>query len=158
MLLAIITVRDVCWASPGPEPSSSKSPEDYGCETSLLIVDREGTVRGGFTSEVCEPQGSSSWEFYGNPKGVKDLHKHVLDGKKYTEKRIAKQLRNHRPLILNWFNARGSISLGAVEGLNNRLKLTFRKSYGIRTLKCTQIALYHATGDLPERPETHRFL
>ena len=73
-------------------------------------------------------------------------------------KKMAKQLRNHRPLILNWFKARGSISLGAVEGLNNRLKLTFRKSYGFRTLKCTKIALYHAMGDLPEPPETHRFL
>ena len=48
-------------------------------------------------------------------------------------------------------------SLGAVEGLNNRLKLTFRKSYGFRTFKCTEIALYHALGDLPELPTTHRF-
>jgi len=72
-------------------------------------------------------------------------------------KKMAQQLRNHRELLRNWFKARGSISLGAVEGLNNRLKLTFRKSYGFRTFKCTEIALYHAMGDLPEPPMTHRF-
>ena len=49
------------------------------------------------------------------------------------------------------------ISLGAVEGLNTRLKLTVRKSFGFRTLKATEIALYHAMGDLPEPPTTHRF-
>jgi transposase len=72
-------------------------------------------------------------------------------------KKIARSLRNHRELILNWFRAKGLISLGAVEGLNNRLKLTFRKSYGFRTFKATEIALYHTMGDLPEPPTTHRF-
>lgn len=72
-------------------------------------------------------------------------------------KKMARQLRKHRDLLLNWFKARGSISLGAVEGLNNRLKLTFRKSYGFRTFKATEIALYHTMGDLPEPPTTHRF-
>ena len=72
-------------------------------------------------------------------------------------KKIARSLREHRPLILNWFKARGQVSLGAVEGLNNRLKLTVRKSYGFRTFKATEIALYHSLGDLPEPPTTHRF-
>jgi len=72
-------------------------------------------------------------------------------------KKMARQLRAHRPLLLNWFKARGSVSLGAVEGLNNRLKLTFRKSYGFRSFKCTEIALYHAMGHLPEPETTHRF-
>ena len=72
-------------------------------------------------------------------------------------KKMARQLRNHRELLLNWIKARESISLGAVEGLNNRTKLTFRKSYGFRTLKATEIALYHTMGQLPEKPMTHRF-
>ena len=71
-------------------------------------------------------------------------------------KKIARQLRSHRELLLNWFKASSAISLGAVEGLNNRLKLTFRKSYGFRTLQCTEIAIYHAMGDLPEPSTTHR--
>lgn len=72
-------------------------------------------------------------------------------------KKVAKTLRRHRPLILNWFRARGEISAGAVEGLNNKLKLTTRKAYGFRTFKAAEIALYHAMGDLPEPRGTHRF-
>lgn len=72
-------------------------------------------------------------------------------------KKVAKSLRKHRDLLLNWFKARKAVSLGAVEGLNNRLKVTFRKSYGFRTFKATEIALYHNMGALPERPMAHRF-
>jgi transposase len=31
-------------------------------------------------------------------------------------KRIARSIRVHRPLILNWFRAKGTVSAGAVEG------------------------------------------
>lgn len=34
----------------------------------------------------------------------------------------------------------------------NKLKLTFKKAFGFRTLAATEIALYHALGDLPEPP------
>ena len=47
-------------------------------------------------------------------------------------KKIARSMRGHRKLILNWFEAKGAISAGPVEGLNNKLKVTFRKAYGIR--------------------------
>ena len=67
-------------------------------------------------------------------------------------KKMARQLRGHRQLLLNWIKAKNSISLGAVEGLNNRLKVVFRKSYGFRTFKATEIALYHTMGRLPEKP------
>jgi len=72
-------------------------------------------------------------------------------------KRIARSLRSHRELILNWFHAKGTISAGAVEGLNNKLKVTFRKAYGFRSLRITEIALYHALGRLPEPEFPHRF-
>ena len=72
-------------------------------------------------------------------------------------KKVAQTLRRHEPLILNWFRARGEVSAGAVEGLNNKLKLTFRKSYGFRTFPAAQTALYHAMGKLPEPFTTHRF-
>jgi transposase len=66
-------------------------------------------------------------------------------------------LRNHRPLLLNWFRARGELSAAAVEGLNNKLKVTTRKAYGFRTFRALEIALYHTLGDLPEPKFTHRF-
>jgi transposase len=72
-------------------------------------------------------------------------------------KKIARSMRNHRPLVLNWFEAKRVISAGSVEGLNNKLKLTFRKAYGLKTFKVTEIALYHALGRLPEPEFTHRF-
>ena len=72
-------------------------------------------------------------------------------------KKIAKTLRRHRDLILNWFRAEGAISAGIAEGLNNKAKLTMRKAYGFRTEKAIKIALYHQLGDLPEPKFTHRF-
>lgn len=72
-------------------------------------------------------------------------------------KRVARMLRNHRALLLNWFRARGTISAAAVEGLNNKLKLTTRKAYGFRTFRALEIALYHSLGHLPEPKLTHRF-
>ena len=72
-------------------------------------------------------------------------------------KKVAKTLRRHRELILNWFRAEGVISAGIVEGLNNKAKLTMRKAYGFRTEKAISIALYHQLGDLPEPEFTHRF-
>jgi transposase len=72
-------------------------------------------------------------------------------------KKIARSIRNHRPLILNWFRARGQVSAGTVEGLNNKVKLVTRKSYGFRTPDVAKLALNHALGQLPEPERTHRF-
>jgi transposase len=72
-------------------------------------------------------------------------------------KKIAKTLRKHRHLILNWYRAKGAISQAAVEGLNTKSKLTIRKAYGFRTFRVAQIALYHTLGKLPEPEFSHRF-
>jgi transposase len=72
-------------------------------------------------------------------------------------KKVARTLRNHRSLILNWFRAKGEVSSGAVEGLNNKVKLVTRKSYGFRTSKVAKLALLHNLGRLPEPESTHRF-
>ena len=72
-------------------------------------------------------------------------------------KKVARMLRRHRPLLLNWFRARGEISAAVVEGFNNKAKLTTRKAYGFRSFRCLEIALYHTLGQLPEPETTHRF-
>ncbi|AMV71988.1 transposase [Desulfuromonas sp. DDH964] len=72
-------------------------------------------------------------------------------------KQVAKMLRSHRELLLNWFRAREQIALGAVEGLNNKAKVTCRKAYGFRSYEVLKIALYHTLGCLPEPEGTHRF-
>jgi len=65
--------------------------------------------------------------------------------------------RRHRSLLLNWFRARGEISNGSVEGLNNKAKLALRKAYGFKSHETVEIALYHQLGRLPEPNQTHRF-
>ena len=72
-------------------------------------------------------------------------------------KKVARMLRAHKELILNWFRAKGEISGGAVEGLNNKIRVATRRSYGFRTYKAMEIALYHNLGRLPEPESTHRF-
>jgi len=72
-------------------------------------------------------------------------------------KKIARSLREHRELILNWFKAQKQFSSGAVEGLNNKIKTTTKKSYGFRSVEVLKIALYHTLGQLPLPPATHEF-
>jgi len=72
-------------------------------------------------------------------------------------KKVARMLRAHEPLILNWFRAKGEISTGAVEGLNNKIRVVTRRSYGFRTFEAMEIALYHTLGRLPEPESPHKF-
>jgi transposase len=72
-------------------------------------------------------------------------------------KKIARSLRDHRELILNYFRAQKLLSSGVVEGLNNKAKVTMRKSYGFRTFRCLELALYHSLAKLPEPESTHEF-
>jgi len=72
-------------------------------------------------------------------------------------KRVARMLRRHDELLLNWFRAKGEVSSGVVEGLNNKIRVVTRRSYGFRTYKAMEIALFHNLGRLPEPENTHRF-
>ena len=72
-------------------------------------------------------------------------------------KKIARSMREHRELILNYFRAQKLLSSGVVEGLNNKAKVTMRKYYGFRTFHCLELALYHSLGKLPEPESTHDF-
>lgn len=72
-------------------------------------------------------------------------------------KKVAKMLRAHRPLLMNWFKADGTISVGAVEGMNNKAKVHMRRAYGFRSFKSVRTALYHGLGNLPEPDYIHRF-
>lgn len=71
--------------------------------------------------------------------------------------KLAGTLESHAEQIFNWFEAKGEISAGAVEGMNLKVKLTTRRSYGFRGKNTLKYALYHNLGDLPEPTSTHRF-
>ena len=49
-------------------------------------------------------------------------------------KKVARILRSHRELLLNYFKAKKEFSSGVIEGLNNKAKVTMRRSYGFRNL------------------------
>lgn len=72
-------------------------------------------------------------------------------------KKVARMLRAHRPLLLNWFRAKGLISAGPVEGFNNKAKLVTRRAFGFRTFRAVEAALYHSLGALPQPQHAHRF-
>lgn len=72
-------------------------------------------------------------------------------------KKVARMLRRHEKLLLNWFKAKGEVSSGVVEGLNNKIRVVTRRSYGFRTYKAMEMALYHNLGRLPEPETSHRF-
>ena len=100
------------------------------------------------------------WEYVSPGWAVKFLDQwcnRTMRSKIEPMKKIVGTLREHRDLILNWFRAKGMVSAGSVEGLNNKAKLTIRKAYGFRTYKAIEIALYHTLGDLPEPEFTHEF-
>jgi transposase len=75
----------------------------------------------------------------------------------YRFKRIARSLRQHQELILNYFRAQKLVSSGVVESLNNKAKVAMRKAYGFRACRTLELALYHSLGKLPEPELTHDF-
>ena len=72
-------------------------------------------------------------------------------------KKVARSLRQHWKLIVNWFRAKRQYNGGIVEAMNANVKLRMRKAYGFRTFGAIEVALYHQFGCLPEPESTHRF-
>jgi len=68
-----------------------------------------------------------------------------------------KTLRRHETLLINYFKAKKAFSSGAVEGLNRKINLVTRKSYGFRNFDVMKIALFHTMGELPEPQLTHEY-
>ena len=49
--------------------------------------------------------------------------------------------RKHEALLLNWFKPKSEVSGGVVEGLNNKIRVVTRRSYGFRTSTAMEMAL-----------------
>jgi transposase len=100
------------------------------------------------------------WEYrspYWAGRFLRDWCAKVMRSRIEPMKKVARMLRSHEELLLNWFEAKGVVSAGSVEGLNYNAKLTMRKAYGFHTLRGVKIALYHRLGALPEPQFTHKF-
>ena len=81
----------------------------------------------------------------------------VMRSKLEPMKKVAKTIRSHKELILNWFEAKNQISLGAVEGQNNKAKVVIRKSYGFKTTEILKTMLYHKLGKLDVPDLAHKY-
>ena len=51
----------------------------------------------------------------------------------------------------------GKLISNVVEGLNNKAKVTRRRSYGFRTYRVLELAVYHSLGKRPEPESTPDF-
>lgn len=109
---------------------------------------------------LLKEQFKSFWEYTSATWAGKFLDEwctQVMRSKLEPMKKVAKTIRSHRQLLLNWFEAKNVISLGAVEGQNNKAKVVIRKSYGFKTAEMLKIALYHKLGKLPVPDIAHRY-
>jgi len=109
---------------------------------------------------LCREEFQRFWEYRSAGWAGKFLDEwtsRVMRSRLEPMKKVARSLRSHRELLLNWFRAKGQLSAGVVEGFNNKAKVTMRKSYGFRTVDALEVALYHNLASLPEPEHTHSF-
>jgi transposase len=100
------------------------------------------------------------WTYTSIPWARKFLHEWIrtaMLSRIEPMKKVARMLRSHEQLIMNWFVVQGTLSSGIVEALNNTVKLTIKKSYGFRQYENLKYALYHKLGELPVPKFTHEF-
>ena len=62
-------------------------------------------------------------------------------------KRMARMVRNHLDGILAWTKIR--VTNGAVEGMNNKVKLVSHRAFGFRNVENYKTAIYHCCANLP---------
>ena len=72
-------------------------------------------------------------------------------------KKVARMLRAHEELLLNYFRAKRQYNSGVVEGLNNKARVSLARSFGHRSSEILKLVLYHTLGNLPEPPCSHKF-
>jgi Transposase len=72
-------------------------------------------------------------------------------------KNVARLLRAHEDLLPNRFRAKGAISAGTVEGLNNEIRVVTTSSYGFCTYDAMESALITRSVDFLNRNQPADF-
>ncbi len=126
-------------------------------QLNLLVASKLATARAWILKETFD----HFWSYRSVPWAgyfLDDWTWRALRSRLEPMKKVARMLRSHQELLLNWFKAKGEVSGGATEGLNNKIRVVTRRAYGYRTFKAMEIALYHTLGRLPEPDElAHKF-
>jgi hypothetical protein len=72
-------------------------------------------------------------------------------------KKVACMLRPHEKILLYDFQAKRQSESRAVEGLNNRARVSLEHGAGYRSSETLKLVLYHALRKLFESPWPHKF-
>lgn len=72
-------------------------------------------------------------------------------------KKVARMLRSHEDLLINYFRAKRQYTNAMVEGMNHKARVALARSFGHRSFDVLKLVLYHNLGDLPEPPSSHNF-
>jgi transposase len=71
--------------------------------------------------------------------------------------KVARMLRRHQELLLNYFRAKRQYTNAVTEGLNHKARVSLARSFGHRSFEVLKTVLYHTLGALPEPPSQHKF-
>jgi transposase len=71
--------------------------------------------------------------------------------------KVARMLRSHEDLLLNYFRAKRQFTNAVTEGLNHKVRVSLARSYGHRSYEVLELVLYHRMANLPEPEFTHKF-
>jgi len=102
------------------------------CQLKALVASKLATARAWILKETFQhfrSYKSLTWAGY----FLDDWTWRALRSRIEPMKKVARTLRAHQELLMNWFKAKGEVSSGAVEGLNNKIRVVTRRSYGFRT-------------------------
>jgi transposase len=72
-------------------------------------------------------------------------------------RKVARMLRSHEHLLLNYFRAKRQFTNAVTEGMNHKSRVSLARGYGYRSFNVLKLVLYHTVGNLPEPPSTHKF-
>ncbi len=116
----------------------------------------------GATSRAWEPKESFRrfWQ-YRNPTWAAAYMKarttRAMRSRLEPMKKVARMLRAHEDLPLNYFRARRQYAGAMVEGMNHRARVSLARGFGHRSFEVLKLVLYHNLGALPEPPCSHKF-
>lgn len=137
-----------------------KNPENLTDKQKVKLNDLLGCNLKTIRAYLQREDFKSFWEYKSATWAGKFLEQwctQVMRSKLEPMKQVAKTIRSHKALLLNWFEVKNTISLGAVEGLNNKAKVVTKKSYGFKTPEMLKMSLYHKLGRLPVPDIAHRY-
>ena len=119
---------------------------DEGERLSTLVRRNTPILRAYYLKEACQ----LFWSYRQPARAEEHLRRwrhSALRSRLQPFKEFVRRLRAHLDGVLAWTRLR--VSNGALEGMNNKIKLVSHRSFGFRTVKNFTAAIYHCCAHLP---------